>query len=231
METNSTIQLPANMTIDKVEGDKIFLKPVFEDGDVLVSGKTGEPFIYNGEYNIKEDDIGCYIGIGSNGKLNIEPFLVPTYRWSSFCKARKATEQEKEKLFKAISDAGYIWNRQPKELKKLEKELPKTWKEFCRMYPEEEEDKYYIEISTLGEEKAEAMSAFIRLIRLRECYRNGWKPILGENVYYIEYSLSNGVGCFCTDYYNRVLSFQSSEVRDMFFENFRDLIEQAKELI
>lgn len=120
MGSNNIIQLPANMVIDRVEEDKIFLKPVFEDGDVLVSGNTGEPFIYNGDYDIKKDNIGCYIGMRCGGKLVIEPFSVPTPRWTSFCKARKATEQEKEKLFKVISDAGYVWDEQLKELKKPE---------------------------------------------------------------------------------------------------------------
>ena len=229
METNSnnnTIQLPVNMVIDRVEEDKILLKPAFKDGDVLVSGNSGEPFIYNGKYNIEEDNIGCYIGISSNRELSID-FPTPTSYWSSFCKARKATEQEKEKLFKAISDAGYEWNEQLKELKKPEKELPKTWEEV----PEAEEEEYYIGIPVLGEEKAKAMVAFTQLIRLRDCYRNGWKPDLCEDIYYIEYSPIDGLARFYTDDHHRVLSFQSEEIRDMFLENFRDLIEQAKEFI
>lgn len=234
METNSnvnTIQLPANMVIDKVEEDKIFLKPVFEDGDVLVSGNSGEPFVYNGKYNIEEDSIGCHIGIGSNGKLSIDPFLTPTSHWSSFCKARKATEQEKEKLFKAISDAGYVWNEQLKELKELRKELPKTWEEFCQRYPITDGGEYYIGIAVLGEEKAKAMSSFIQLIHLRDCYRNGWKPTFCREFHFISYDLSNGVVPEHGQFNNRVLSFQSREIRDMFLENFRNLIEQAKEFI
>lgn len=227
METNSTIQLPANMVIDKVEEGKIFLKPAFKDGDVLISGNSGEPFIYNGKYNIEEDGIGCYIGISSSGGLNIDSLSVPTSHWSSFCKARKATEQEKEKLFKAILNIGYEWDEQLKELKKPEKELPKTWEEV----PEAEEEEYYIGISVLGKEKAKAMVAFTQLIRLRDCYRNGWKPDLCEDIYYIEYSPIDGLACFYTDDHHRVLSFQSAEIRDMFLENFRDLIEQAKEFI
>lgn len=253
METNSnvnTIQLPANMVIDKVEEGEIFLKPAFKDGDVLVSGNSGEPFVYNGKYNIEEDSIGCYIGIGSSRELNINSLSVPTSHWSSFCKARKATEQEKEKLFKAISDAGYVWNEQLKELKELRKELPKTWEEFCQRYPITDGGEYYIGTSSnietyitgkrweekdknviLGKEKALSMLAFIQLIRLRDCYRNGWKPDLGEGIYYIEYSPTFGLACFYTDDHHRVLSFQSREIRDMFLENFRDLIEQAKEFI
>ena len=172
METNNTIQLPANMTIGKVEEGKIFLKPAFEDGDVLVSGNSGEPFVYNGKYNIEEDSIGCYIGIGSSRELNIDSLSVPTSHWSSFCKARKATEQEKG--------------------------LPKTWEDFCRMYSGAEEEEYYIGIAVLGEEKAKAMAAFIQLIHLRDCYRNGWKPTFYPTVQFlstsnliIEFFLSN----------------------------------------
>lgn len=219
------------MVIDKVEEGEIFLKPAFEDGDVLVSGNSGEPFIYNGKYNIEEDNIGCHIGINSSGELSTDSFLIPTLHWSSFCKARKATEQEKEKLFKAISDAGYVWDEQLKELKKPEKELPKTWEEFCRMYSGAEEEEYYIGIAVLGEEKAKAMAAFIKLIRLRDCYRNGWEPVFCREFYFISYDLFNGAIPKHGQCENRVLSFQSREIRDMFLENFRDLIEQAKEFI
>ena len=233
METNrndNTIQLPANMVIDRVEEDKIFLKPAFKDEDILISGSSGEPFIYNGKYDIEEDSIGCYLGIASNGKLSLD-LPCPTSYWSSFSKARKATEQEKEKLFKAISDAGYEWDEQLKELKESRKELPKTWEEFCHIYLGAEEEEYYIGIAVLGEEKAKAMRSFIQLIHLRDCYRNGWEPKAKEIFYCIESSLEGDIFCCCGKYHNEVLSFQSEEIRDMFLENFRDLIEQAKEFI
>lgn len=233
METNrndNTIQLPANMVIDRVEEDKIFLKPAFKDEDILISGSSGEPFIYNGKYDIEEDSIGCYLGIASNGKLSLD-LPCPTSYWSSFSKARKATEQEKEKLFKAISDAGYEWDKQLKKLKEPRKELPKTWEEFCRIYTGIEEEEYYIGIAVLGEEKVKAMCSFVQLIHLRDCYRNGWKPDFGKEFHFISYDLFNGAVSKCGQFENRVLSFQSREIRDMFLENFRDLIEQTKELI
>lgn len=122
MGTKDFIQLPVNMKLGKVEGDKVFLKPVFEDGDVLVSESTGKPFIYNGIYDTDNDNIGCYLGIASSGNLELDPPCVPTSNWSFFSKARAATEQERESLFNAISDAGYVWNEQSKQLKKTEKD-------------------------------------------------------------------------------------------------------------
>ena len=83
------------------------------------------------------------------------------------------------------------------------------------------------------EEQAEASLALAQLSQLREVYRDGWKPDCSDNKQY-KYSI-----CFCAGgideatYYgtHAFLSFQSAEVRDLFLENFRDLIEQAKPLM
>lgn len=252
METKDVIQLPVNMTLGKVEGNKVFLKPVFEDGDVLVSGSTGKPFIYNGKYDVDKDCIGCYFGIGSCGKLELDPSCVPTSNWSFFSKARAATKQELKSLFNAISDAGYVWNEQSKRLKKLKRPgntFPETWEEFCYAHPAHEE--YFIDsMSHIGKEVnfrtrdkvtdrnlckskeyANAFLALMQLIQLRDCYRNGWKPCSGDDSYWIASSLEGELLCCRRKYYNKPLSFQSEEICKLFLENFRDLIKRAKDLI
>lgn len=129
--------------------------------------------------------------------------------------------------------------------KPIEKSLPKTWKEL------EIIKGYYIhtdcDVSGIDnvsataknrnifatKEQAEAALALAQLSQLREVYRDGWKPNWengGDDKHVIEiYD-----GLLGRDYYEKqahFLSFQSEKVRDMFLENFRDLIEQAKPLM
>lgn len=81
-------------------------------------------------------------------------------------------------------------------------------------------------------EQAEASLALAQLSQLREVYRDGWKPDWsdGKLKYVIAFELNclqRFDVCNCSEF----LSFQSAEVRDLFLENFRDLIEQAKPLM
>jgi hypothetical protein len=84
----------------------------FEDGDVVATHDS------------------CWIGITTGGLRNE---FVPTYciidrknefhaylgSKESWCFDRLATEEEKEKLFKAIKDKGYKWNEETKTLEKV----------------------------------------------------------------------------------------------------------------
>jgi len=128
--------------------------------------------------------------------------------------------------------------------------LPKSWEEFCENYPVEDAECYLDEDSRICErfvgcrdaqfdknvfrtkEQAEAMLAFIQLIRLRDVYRQGWEPILEDKSY--KFNIINVSGIIIDNWSCNVsspLSFQSIEIRDLFLENFRDLIETAKEFI
>ena len=135
-------------------------------------------------------------------------------------------------------------------------ELPKTWKEFCEM---RNFNKYevYIEFNSqcveVGElpdgmkrnphedrnvlpsiEAAEAHLALMQLHQLRDCYRQGWVPDWNnenENKYSIisdevkKYIIQNVLLAPC------FLAFQSEEIAEEFLNNFKDLIEQAGDLI
>ena len=73
----------------------------------------------------------------------------------------------------------------------------------------------------------------MQLLVCREVYRQGWKPDwtnANENKYCIV-NVNNKIKPSTNVAFNNVLSFQSAEIRDKFLENFRDLIEEAKELI
>lgn len=136
------------------------------------------------------------------------------------------------------------------KVEKPKVELPKTWEEFCKRTPVTNEETYIdcymggrTEDDTMRDvikdrallpdyETAVAFLALMQLIQLRDCYRQGWKPdwIKGNYNAVITYGRHN----LTIDYPywgNRILSFQTVDICEDFLENFRELIEKAKELI
>ena len=145
---------------------------------------------------------------------------------------------------KKISDIEY-------KIVKKEKFLPKTWEEFCKLNPVKETEQFITVTSKIycpggfrerykdtdknllpSEEKAEAVLALCQLIQLRDYYNDGWKPDW-ENPSKEKYTIYYNTDYFdkCTNYIRaRVLAFKSPELRDAFFDNFKDLIEKLKPL-
>ena len=131
-------------------------------------------------------------------------------------------------------------------LKESKKELPKTWKEcIAKIRDLEYIDRNCIYKATFSAETAskhindipiglgKPMLALCQLLVCREVYRQGWKPNWKDNNE-IKYCIERVENCIIKETYTlmaTVLSFQSAEIRDKFLENFRDLIEEAKELI
>ena len=73
----------------------------------------------------------------------------------------------------------------------------------------------------------------MQLIQLRNVYRQGWTPDW-KSYDEIKYSIHAYGGKIERNNFNlanSVISFQSEEIRDKFLNNFKDLIEQAKELL
>ena len=89
--------------------------------------------------------------------------------------------------------------------------------------------------STLFKDKeiAEAYAVLPQLIRLKDEYNGGWKPDW-ENKdiakYYIG-RIGNDWDIGFSYKYPELLSFKSFEIRDKFFEDYKDLIEIAKPLL
>lgn len=130
------------------------------------------------------------------------------------------------------------------------KELPNTWEEWVeqnkKVYSEyymaadsgvynikERERNINSDSNLLSKEKdAKAILALIKLKRLRDTYRQDCIPNweTADYKYIIGYHKDN---LETTSIYhsNRFLSFQTSEIRDKFYTNFKDLIETAKEFI
>ena len=84
----------------------------------------------------------------------------------------------------------------------------------------------------VNEKQENALEAFRKLIIFRDYYNEGWQPDWEDDEwkYFIEYYRGKlGVERTCGN--NRVLAFKSSEIRDKFLEDQRELLEIAKPLL
>ena len=155
-----------------------------------------------------------------------------------------------------------IWKDDKVVFEDILPQLPKTWREFCKIkklidseaYIDSNskcigidksftsggwERNYYKDRNILPSNKAaEQHLALMQLHQLRDCYRQGWIPdwLDCENKYCIIYD-----SVYCNTNYNHsiavhthtneFLTFQSREIAQEFLNNFKDLIEQAGDLI
>ena len=130
------------------------------------------------------------------------------------------------------------------------KELPNTWEEWVEQNSKVVNE-YFVADNCIIErinserrtfnsddnllatqEDAEAIIALIKLKRLRDTYRQGWVPDweTTDDKYSIEYYKDN-LKTRSIYHSNKFLTFQTFEIRDKFYTNFKNLIEQAKEFI
>ena len=151
-----------------------------------------------------------------------------------------------------------VWKYNKIIFEDIKPQLPKTWEEFCEQNPIKKEE-YYIgenssffdyKVGRLGrhhhsdknvlpsKEAAEAHLALMQLHQLRDCYRQGWIPNLieGSSKYCIMGYYSPGTKSikYRVDnltYTSNFLSFPTCELAEEFLTNFRELIEQAGDLI
>lgn len=123
------------------------------------------------------------------------------------------------------------------------KELPKTWEELeiINGYSNLNTDICFNNYKTSNcknknifatKEQAEASIAIAQLSQLREVYRNGWVPDWSDDElkYCIEF-YQDKINTRDYMYFSLFLSFQDAKTRDLFLENFRELIERAKLLM
>lgn len=120
-------------------------------------------------------------------------------------------------------------------LTKKQSQYPKTYEECCDIleYPH----------NIVGGYKAELLSSFQNLLICRDVYwkiageqmglGKPWKPdwTTNDNVKYVIEVYFNKVKINSQCYTNATLSFPTAEMRDVFYENFKDLIEACKELL
>ena len=153
-----------------------------------------------------------------------------------------------------------VWKDDKVVFKDIKPKLPKTWKEFCKIkeFDESEvyisstsecieiekcfkiegrERNYYYDKNILPSKKAaEQHLALMQLHQLRDCYRQGWIPNISDdcNKYGIKWNFlslkEEPIVVWC-NHDPRFLSFPTYEIAEEFLTNFRELIEQAGDLI
>ena len=131
--------------------------------------------------------------------------------------------------------------------KTKELDLPTTWEEVYEMTEFAYEDPPVAVLSScistnhstdfvfvrLSGEDAESNLAFLKLRTLRDIYRDGWKPNWSDNTskYVIEMDGDDSIKIHVNMYSRRFLSFPNAMTAYLFFNNFKDMILQAKDLI
>lgn len=138
--------------------------------------------------------------------------------------------------------------------KEKERKLPKSWKEFCEMYPCKENEywieqdsnievmeKGYCSLRNQYEDKnilpdlatAEAILALCQLIQLRDAYNGDWVPDWKDDKQE-KYAIKFYKGEINIDTLivnsQTTLYFKTEELRDEFMRYFRPLIEKLKPL-
>jgi hypothetical protein len=90
----------------------------FKDGHIIIY--EGNIAIYKQLHKFyKESYIDFYCGLANCGRFVVRNDKYKYQNWGNIEYTKFATEEEKEKLFKAIKDSGYKWNPETKTLEKL----------------------------------------------------------------------------------------------------------------
>ena len=146
-----------------------------------------------------------------------------------------------------------VWKDNKVIFEDIKPQLPKTWEEFCRQNKIEKNECYLDACSCIVEaftrerckdsdrnvlpnkQVAEQHLALMQLHQLRDCYRNGWLPNESVSAHVIERYYDPNIGAILRviKYYHpsKFLSFQTEVRAKEFLTNFRELIEQAGDLI
>ena len=138
---------------------------------------------------------------------------------------------------------GNVINAQKIVLEKKKKEYPKTYEECCRVLGISDGEFMF---SGLSDDEYDLFDSFVVIKRCRDAYwkiageemglGKPWKPNWDKcnGMRYCIYPILN---CIRHDaqaneeYENRILAFPTEEMRDAFYENFKEEIEICKELL
>lgn len=173
---------------------------------------------------------------------------------------KQIKEMKEERNITLTLEKAKEWYKKGGELKEValqaysEKELnsrPRSWEEFCTNYPIQAGEAIiaastskispYIGIITRdlvddrnvcpSQKSAEAHLAMIQLEQLRDCWWNGWKPIWDISEKWCIRLWGNELSVGITKNISRFLTFPTREMAEEFLKCFRDLIEEARDLI
>lgn len=132
------------------------------------------------------------------------------------------TEEERDALVKQLSELTF------------KKELLKTWQEYLQTI------KYIHELNGIEMQAVfleesignNSLIARYKLEKLRDYYNDGWKANWkdGEQGKYCIIRVEDGLNRLSVNSYYNFLHFKDRDIRDLFLENFKDLIEQYFEI-
>lgn len=113
------------------------------------------------------------------------------------------------------------------KIKKMCKQVLPT--SFCEVESKYMEDR---DLASLHHKYSDKLETLSKLLYLRDIYRNGWTPDWNKSdtkhiicpVNEILVKTTNNIS-------NRIFSFQSAEIRDKFYINFKEMLEEVKDLI
>lgn len=128
---------------------------------------------------------------------------------------------------------GNVINTNIIKLVKKQPKYPKTYEGCCGLLGITFD---YPDIRMVTTDEYNLYSYFIQLIRCRDAYwkfADNWKPDWTDNnekkyiinFYQNEINFTNGTNA------QYILSFPTAEMRDAFYDNFKELIEKCKELL
>jgi hypothetical protein len=129
--------------------------------------------------------------------------------------------------------------------KEAKKELPKSWEDLgeiegyvissfskIALYSKIFTDNYESKNTFATKEQAEASIAMAQLSQLMKVYNDGWGPDWNDDEFkFCIYFIGNNITSQSLQNSKVFLSFKDAEIRDLFLENFRELIETAKPLL
>ena len=127
-------------------------------------------------------------------------------------------------------DKGNIIETKEITMKKKQPQYPKTYKECCKIvgFNIEEEP-------TIFGYKDELLTSFQHLLICRDAYwkiAGDWNPDwLHDDTKYILHINSLDICKDMVKHSNYILAFPTEEMRDAFYENFKEVIESCKELL
>lgn len=189
-----------------------------------------EDLIWHDELNCVRYKISHKVGSLINGWYSVQS-LQPH-------KEETVEEKIKVDIPKGYEFAGVDDNNQQVVFEKIKPQYPKTYEECCKILDET----VYIAFDGLSLEEVKLYKPYIELMRCRNAYwkiageqmelGGAWKPELNSKKR--KFALSNvgeNISFEVYGEYNSILCFPTEEMRDAFFENYKELIEKCKELL
>lgn len=221
--------------------------------------KIGETINYNG-YILKAEKAidesipckGCFFDdfLDCTKEVNITGYCGSLFRGDRTNIIFKEIKIMKEITIKIPDNYELVKEGDAYKIKELS--YPKTWEEFCKMYPTKDCEYYITSDSTINKpcrsfetrisdidrnlctskKEAEAFLALMQLRQLRKAWVGNWEYEVSAKTYshVIVYNKCEGLKG-TTAYCSHPLSFPIKEMAEEFFSCFRDLLEKAKILL